>query len=58
MLVRKLVTEFIGTFFLVLTIGLAVTGQVEMAALAIGAALMATPIVLLRLKDRSYFRQV
>jgi aquaporin Z len=40
MLVRKLVTEFIGTFFLVLTIGLAVTGQVEMAALAIGSVLM------------------
>jgi len=30
----------IGTFFLVLTIGLAVTGQVAMAPLAIGSALM------------------
>lgn len=40
MLARKLVTEFIGTFFLVLTIGLAVTGGVEMAALAIGSVLM------------------
>jgi aquaporin Z len=40
MLARKLVTEFIGTFFLVLTVGLAVTGEVEMAAVAIGSVLM------------------
>lgn len=40
MLVRKLVTEFIGTFFLVLTISLAVLGRVQTAALAIGAVLM------------------
>ncbi len=40
MLVRKLVTEFIGTFFLVLTIGLASLGHVNVAPLAIGAALM------------------
>src|SRR5687767_2117414 len=40
MLARKLVTEFIGTFFLVLTIGLAVTGEVELAAVAIGSVLM------------------
>jgi len=37
---RKYVTEFIGTFFLVLTIGLTVVGGVEMAPLAIGASLM------------------
>ncbi len=36
----KLLTEFIGTFFLVLTIGLTVMGGVSMAPLAIGAALM------------------
>jgi aquaporin Z len=43
MLVRKLVCEFIGTFFLVLTIGCTVTGQVNagaMAPLAIGSVLM------------------
>jgi len=40
MLLRKLVTEFVGTFFLVLTIGLAVLGEVEVAPLAIGAVLM------------------
>jgi aquaporin Z len=40
MLPRKLVTEFIGTFFLVLTIGLAVTGEVALAAIAIGSVLM------------------
>ena len=37
---RKYLTEFIGTFFLVLTIGLTVVGGVEMAPLAIGASLM------------------
>ncbi len=37
---RKLITEFIGTFFLVLTIALAVMGEVEMAPLAIGSVLM------------------
>lgn len=36
----KLATEFIGTFFLVLTIGLTVTQGVSMAPLAIGCALM------------------
>jgi aquaporin Z len=40
MLPRKLVTEFIGTFFLVLTIGLAVTGEVALGAIAIGSVLM------------------
>jgi aquaporin Z len=37
---RKLVTEVIGTFFLVLTIGLVVTAQLQAAPLAIGAVLM------------------
>jgi aquaporin Z len=37
---RKYVTEFIGTFFLVLTVGLTVIGAVPMAPLAIGASLM------------------
>jgi len=36
----KLLTEFLGTFFLVLTIGLTVTQGVAMAPLAIGCALM------------------
>jgi len=36
----KYLTEFIGTFFLVLTIGLAVVGGTPMAPLAIGSALM------------------
>ena len=36
----KYVTEFIGTFFLVLTIGLAVLSGTALAPLAIGAALM------------------
>lgn len=36
----KYLTEFIGTFFLVLTIGLAVLGQSTMAPLAIGSSLM------------------
>jgi len=36
----KYVTEFIGTFFLVLTIGLCVNQGVAMAPLAIGSALM------------------
>jgi aquaporin Z len=36
----KYVTEFIGTFFLVLTIGLAVLGNSSLAPLAIGAVLM------------------
>jgi aquaporin Z len=37
---RKLVVELIGTFFLVLTIGLAVANAGDLAPLAIGAALM------------------
>lgn len=37
---NKLVTEFIGTFFLVLTIGLTVLGGTPFAPLAIGASLM------------------
>ncbi|HEU4562018.1 MAG TPA: aquaporin [Longimicrobium sp.] len=37
---RKLITELIGTFFLVLTIGLVVTAQLPVAALPIGAVLM------------------
>lgn len=37
---RKYVTEFIGTFFLVFTIVCAVTGKADPAPLAIGAALM------------------
>ena len=37
---RKLVTEAIGTFFLVLTIGLTVTAGEPLAPLAIGSALM------------------
>jgi aquaporin Z len=37
---NKYITEFIGTFFLVLTIGLAVLGGTPMAPLAIGASLM------------------
>ena len=36
----KYLTEFIGTFFLVLTIGLTVLTDAPMAALAIGASLM------------------
>lgn len=37
---RKYITEFIGTFFLVFTIGLAVQGAGPIAPLVIGAALM------------------
>jgi aquaporin Z len=37
---RKLVTEAIGTFFLVLTIGLTVTAGEPLAAVAIGSVLM------------------
>ena len=37
---KNYVTEFIGTFFLVLTIGLTVIGGTPMAPLAIGASLM------------------
>jgi aquaporin Z len=38
---RKLITEFIGTFFLILTIGLVVTGgKGDFAPLAIGSVLM------------------
>lgn len=37
---HKYLTEFIGTFFLVLTIGLTVVGGVAMAPLAIGCSLM------------------
>jgi len=36
----KYLTEFIGTLFLVLTVGLTVVGQSPMAPLAIGASLM------------------
>jgi aquaporin Z len=36
----KLITELIGTFFLVLTIGLTVLGEVPLAPVAIGAVLM------------------
>jgi aquaporin Z len=38
---RRYLTEFIGTFFLVLTIGLVVLGGSPLAPLAIGAVLMA-----------------
>ena len=37
---RKLVVEFIGTFFLVFTVGLAVANAGDLAPLAIGSALM------------------
>src|SRR6058998_2282283 len=37
---KNYVTEFIGTFFLVLTIGLTVIGGTPMAPLAIGTSLM------------------
>jgi aquaporin Z len=37
---RKYITEFIGTFFLVLTVGLTVLGESPMAPLAIGSSLM------------------
>jgi aquaporin Z len=37
---RKYVTEFIGTFGLVFTVGCAVMGKAPLAPLAIGAALM------------------
>ncbi|NUP51201.1 MAG: porin [Catenulispora sp.] len=37
---RKFIVEFIGTFFLVLTVGSAVLGQIALAPLAIGAVLM------------------
>jgi aquaporin Z len=37
---NKYLTEFVGTFFLVLTIGLSVLGGTPMAPLAIGASLM------------------
>jgi aquaporin Z len=37
---RKYVTEFIGTFGLVFTVGCAVVGKAALAPLAIGAALM------------------
>jgi aquaporin Z len=36
----KYLTEFIGTFFLVLTVGLVVVGGISMAPLAIGSSLM------------------
>jgi len=40
-LMRKYITEFIGTFFLVLTIGMVVTGgKADFAPLAIGSVLM------------------
>ena len=37
---RNYLTEFLGTFFLVLTIGLTVLGGTPLAPLAIGASLM------------------
>ena len=37
---RKLVVEFIGTFFFILTVGLAVANAGDLAPLAIGASLM------------------
>src|SRR6266478_755144 len=37
---NRYVTEFVGTFFLVLTIGLTVLGGTPLAPLAIGASLM------------------
>jgi len=37
---RKYLTEFIGTFFLVFTVGLTVTAGSPMAPLAIGSSLM------------------
>jgi aquaporin Z len=37
---KSYLTEFIGTFFLVFTIGLAVTAKLAMAPLAIGSSLM------------------
>jgi aquaporin Z len=37
---RKLVVEFIGTFFLVFTVGMAVANAGNLAPLAIGSALM------------------
>ncbi len=37
---KSYVTEFIGTFFLVLTVGLTVIGGTPFAPLAIGASLM------------------
>ena len=37
---RKYVTEFIGTFGLVFTVGCAVMGKAALAPLAIGAALV------------------
>jgi aquaporin Z len=37
---RKLVVEFIGTFFLVFTVGMAVANAGDLAPLAIGSALM------------------
>jgi aquaporin Z len=37
---RKYLTEFIGTFFLVATIGLTVTAGLQLAPIAIGSALM------------------
>lgn len=37
---RKLLTEFIGTFFLVLTVGLTVTAGSEFTPLAYGTSVM------------------
>ncbi|MEZ0335175.1 MAG: aquaporin, partial [Gemmatimonadales bacterium] len=37
---RNYLTEFIGTFFLVLTVGLTVVNEVSLAPLAIGSCLM------------------
>src|SRR3984957_15597957 len=40
LIMRAYVTEFIGTFFLVLTVGLSVSNGTPLAPLAIGASLM------------------
>lgn len=39
---RRYVAEFIGTFFLVLTVGCTVLAKVPLAPLAIGCSLMVT----------------
>ena len=49
---RKYVTEFIGTFGLVFTVGCAVMGKAALAPLAIGAALM-----VFRLRRRAHLRR-
>lgn len=37
---KRYLTELIGTFFLVLTVGLVITGNVQLGAIAIGSVLM------------------